>query len=222
MCGRYALYGPVSRLRERFGLAGGIDWAPRFNVAPGTDCPVIRSDTDGVRSLVAAHWGLVPAWIKAATRVSRPINAKAQTAASKPMFRHAFRRSRVLVPACAFYEWVQTPAGKQPWLIRPANEAYFAFGGLLEQWQGPDGQLTSFAILTTDASATMRAIHERMPVIIDEHDWGHWLDPQLDDVARLHTIMSLTRAAPLTMHRVSRAVGSTANEGPALIEPLVD
>ena len=222
MCGRYALYGPVSRLRERFDLAGGIDWEPRFNIAPGTDCPVIRADADGVRSLVAARWGLVPAWIKPDSRVSRPINAKAETAASKPMFRHAFRRSRVLVPASAFYEWVQTPAGKQPWLIRPANDAYFALGGLLEQWQGPDGEFTSFAILTTDASAAMRAIHERMPVIIDEHDWGHWLDPQFDDVARLQTIMSLTRAAPVTMHHVSRAVGSTANEGPALIEPLVD
>ncbi len=222
MCGRYALYGPVSRLRERFGLSGSIEWQPRFNVAPGTDCPVIRTGADGTRELVMAHWGLVPAWAKPDSQLSRPINAKAETAAERPMFRHAFRRRRILVPASAFYEWAQTPSGKQPWLIRPANDAYFALGGLLEHWNGSEGELTSFAILTTDASADMRAIHERMPVIVAEHDWGHWLDPRFDDVARLRAMMSLTQLTPLAMHRVGRAVGNPANEGPELVEPLPD
>jgi putative SOS response-associated peptidase YedK len=220
MCGRYALYGPVSRLRERFDLADGIDWEPRFNIAPGQPCPVIRADEHGTRTLMLAQWGLVPAWAKADRTMSRPINAKAETAADKPMFRRAFRHGRVLVPASAFYEWVETPTGKQPWLIRPANDPYFALGGLLEHWQGPDGELTSFAILTTDAGAAMRPIHERMPVIIAEHDWAHWLDPRFAELARLQTIMSLTRTVPLAMHRVGRAVGSPANEGPQLIAPL--
>lgn len=222
MCGRYALYGPRPRLRERFALASDFDWQPRFNIAPSQPCPVIRADAQGERRLELAHWGLVPSWARPDARISRPINAKAETAAEKPMFRRAFRRSRVLVPASAFYEWQVAPSGKQPWLIHPADDGYFALAGLLEHWNGPQGELASFAILTTAANAAMRPIHDRMPAIIAESDWSRWLDPRLDDVPRLAAMLAATQGTPLAMHRVGRAVGNPANEGPGLIEPLPD
>ena len=65
----------------------------------------------------------------------KPINAKSETASIKPMFRHAFRKSRVLVPADAFYEWKPVSGQKQPYLIQLKDGAPFGMGGLLEQWQ---------------------------------------------------------------------------------------
>lgn len=66
MCGRYALYGLLSRLRERFGIDDGFpDLPPRFNVAPSATMPIIRQDSDGRRTVVLARWGFVPSWAKA-------------------------------------------------------------------------------------------------------------------------------------------------------------
>ena len=59
----------------------------------------------------------MPSWAKEEDKLPRPINAKAETAAIKPMFRQAYRRSRVLVPADAFYEWKVVAGKKQPFLI---------------------------------------------------------------------------------------------------------
>ena len=105
MCGRYALYGPQSRLREQF----GVDLAElreRFNIAPTQEAPVVRAGADGGPELIDARWGLLPSWVKEPGKLAQPINAKIETAGEKPMFRHAFKRSRVLVPASGFYEWV--------------------------------------------------------------------------------------------------------------------
>lgn len=222
MCGRYALYGPHSRLQQHFELEDCVDWQPRFNIAPSLACPVIRAEEDGSRRLEFAYWGLVPSWVRADGELSRPINAKAETAAIKPMFRHAYRCSRVLVPASGFYEWQQTSDGKQPWFVEAEEPGYLALGGLLERWHGPDGEYTSFAVLTTNANQLMRPIHDRMPVIVARNDWGRWLDPKFQEIPRLNAIVGLTQGARLKMYRVGRSVGNPANDSPSLVEPLPD
>lgn len=222
MCGRYALYGPHSRLQQHFELDDSIEWRPRFNIAPSQSCPIVRADQDGTRHLEFAYWGLIPAWARPDSELVRPINAKAETAAIKPMFRHAFRSSRVLIPASGFYEWQQTAGTKQPWFIEPEEPGYFALGGLLEHWNGPEGEHASFAILTTNANQSMRPVHDRMPVIIARSDWHRWLDPRFQEVPRLNAIVGLTQGARLKMHRVGRAVGNPVNDSPLLIEPQDD
>ena len=104
MCGRYAIYGPHSRYRDHFDTVAGFGMPPRFNVAPSQVLPVVRQDSEG-RHFDFAKWGLLPSWVKVPAEIQHPINAKAETVAIKPMFRHAFRKSRILVPADAFYEW---------------------------------------------------------------------------------------------------------------------
>lgn len=180
MCGRYALYGPISRASRQFDVDIGCDdfeilprdalnpfgWTDRYNIAPTQAAPVIYG-TGEPRGILAARWGLLPGWIKEPGRLSQPINAKIETAAEKPMFRHAFRRSRVLVPACGFYEWQPVTGGKQPYFIRPPGGIMlFGLGGLLERWNGPDGEVLTFAILTTAVKELVRPIHDRMPVTI--------------------------------------------------------
>ena len=59
MCGRYALYGPVSRLREAF------DAVPEgFEFEPLQWLPVVRQRSNGERVIHRLRWGLVPSWSK--------------------------------------------------------------------------------------------------------------------------------------------------------------
>ena len=220
MCGRYVLFGPPSRYRDHFGAAEAFDMAPRFNVAPSQTLPLVRQHADGTRAFVFARWGLIPSWVKDPGALNRPINAKAETAAIKPMFRGAFRKNRVLVPADAFYEWKVVAGKKQPYLIRMRDGAPFGMAGLLERWRGPEGEVQTFAVLTTEANALMAEIHNRMPAIIRPEDYASWLDPEVSDVVRLQGMLVPYPERAMEAYPVSRRVNSPANDGPDLIEPL--
>lgn len=224
MCGRYALYGPHSRLRREFDLEfEEVDdiKVDLYNIAPSQWAPVIRATPAGQRSLIRARWGLLPSWVKEPGKLAQPINAKLETAAEKPMFRHAFRHSRVLVPISGFYEWQPVAGSKQPFFIRPASgTAHFALGGLLERWDGPDGPVLTFAVLTTAANELIRPIHSRMPVIILPENYNAWLDPALIDADAIRSLASPYPAHLMRAYPVGRAVGNPWAQGPELIEPI--
>ena len=221
MCGRYALYGPQSRLREQFGVEPA-DLDERYNIAPSQDAPIVRCGADGERELISARWGLLPSWVKEPGKLAQPINAKLETAGEKPMFRHAFKRSRALVPASGFYEWVPVAGYKQPYFIRPVGgEALFGFGGLLEHWEGPEGPVLTFAILTTAANDLMRPIHDRMPVIVRPADYAAWLDPGVTDAQVVRELAGDYPSAGMEAYLVGRAVGNPRAQGARLVEALL-
>lgn len=222
MCGRYALYGPSSRLRKHFGAdVDGLEFTPRYNAAPLQWLPVIRQRPTGERVAHLLRWGLVPSWSKDETSAAKLINARGETVAEKPSFRSAFRRRRCIVPANGFYEWQAVAGGKQPFYIHPAAGELFGLAGLWERWTRPgDGEvIDSFTIVTSDANAVMRPLHNRMPLILDAGDYGAWLDGTADaDLVR-----ALIRPCPdamLACHRVAKAVGNVRNDGPDLIEAV--
>ncbi|WP_415258247.1 SOS response-associated peptidase [Thauera phenylacetica] len=220
MCGRYALYGPQSRLREQFGVEP-THFEERYNIAPSQDAPIVRCGADGAREIIPARWGLLPSWVKDPGKLAQPINAKVETAGEKPMFRHAFKRARVLVPASGFYEWVPVAGYKQPYFIRPVGgEALFGFGGLLEHWDGPEGTVLTFAILTTAANELMRPIHDRMPVIVRPEDYAGWLDPGVTDAHLVRELAGQYRPKGMEAYPVARAVGSPRAQGGSLVERL--
>lgn len=219
MCGRYALYGPSSRYSRRFGVPEDeCHFGDRYNVAPSLKLPVVRTAEDGSRHVIEAVWGLLPRWVQDPKAINHPINAKAETAATKPMFRHAYRHARVLVPAAGFYEWQVRESGKQPYFIRLADDEPMGFAGLLERWEGSDGLSLSFAILTTDANELMAPIHNRMPVIVRPSDYEAWLDPALTDPAMMDQLARPYPAELMEAWPVSRAVNNARSEGPELIE----
>lgn len=220
MCGRYALCGPVSRHRQHFGLQDDFDFADRYNIAPSQLSPVIRATRDGAREAIEAQWGLLPGWVKDPSKIAHPINAKAETAAEKPMFRTAFRRFRILVPANGFYEWMQRPSGKQPFFIRLRNETPIGFGGLLEHREDSNGMLYTYTILTTEPNEVCKPIHNRMPVIIAPENYEAWLDPTLTDPSRVKELITPYPAALMEAYPVSRAVGNPRSQGSDLIQPI--
>jgi putative SOS response-associated peptidase YedK len=219
MCGRFTLATSGEQLATQFALAEAPQLAPRYNIAPTQPIAVVRA-TDGGRELVLLRWGLVPVWANDPSIGSRMINARAETAAVKPAFRTAMRRRRCLIPADGFYEWQTLPSGKQPFYFHRGDGAPFAFAGLWEHWNSPDGTpLESCTILTTAANELLRPIHDRMPVIIDPADYARWLDPGLHDPAALEDLLAPHDDAAMAAHPVSRAVNRVANDGPALIAP---
>ena len=227
MCGRYALYGPVSRLRETFdAVPEGFEFEPRWNAAPMQWLPVVRQQSNGERVIHRLRWGLVPSWAKDEAIATRLINARGESVAEKPSFRAAFRRRRCIVPANGFYEWQQLSdqqgGGKQPFYIHPVGGEFFALAGLWERWTRPtDGEeLDTFTIVTTEANAAMRLLHDRMPVILAPGDWWAWLN----GATAVDQVQGLVRPCPeaaLAVYAVGRAVGNVRNEGAGLIQPLV-
>lgn len=219
MCGRMIQMTPLEALRQIFGFAGAPNLRPRYNLAPTQDAAVVRDAGRG-REIALLRWGLVPAWAKDAGGGAKLINARSETAADKPSFRSALRQRRCLVPVDGFYEWQAAGDGrrKQPFVIRRPDHAPFALAGLWERWQGPDGVLETFAVLTTAANRTLSALHDRMPVVLAPDSWSVWLDP----AAPVPVVTGLLRPAPgdaLVMRPVSQRVGVVANDDPSLMDP---
>jgi putative SOS response-associated peptidase YedK len=222
MCGRYALVTPADVLAKLFELTsgpGGIigAWSARYNIAPTHMVPVVRADEEGGRRIDLLKWGLIPSWAKDASIGARMINARSETAAEKPSFRAAFARRRCIVPVDGFYEWKKTESGKQPVYIHRADGMPLAFAGLWEHWMREDEVIESFTICTTDANATLRDVHDRMPVILEAADFTRWLDPRVTDGS---AVAPLLRPAPdelLAMHPVSTRVNRVQNDDAGLI-----
>ncbi|KAI5912139.1 SOS response-associated peptidase [Thauera sp. 2A1] len=222
MCGRYALYGPVSRLRERFEAdPEDFEFEPRYNAAPMQWLPVVRQRPSGERVIHLLRWGLVPSWAKDEAIATKLINARGESVAEKPSFRAAFRRRRCIVPANGFYEWQQIAGEKQPFYIHPVEGEFFGLAGLWERWTRPaDGEeLDTFTIVTTEANAAMRPLHDRMPVILAPGDYAAWLS----GATPADQVQGLMRPCPeagLAAYPVSRAVGSVRNDSPTLIQAI--
>ena len=85
--------------------------------------PVITGENPA--QIVQMNWGLIPYWIKDSTAAldirQQTINARAETAASRPTFREALASRRCVVPADGFFEWQRRAGGKQPYWFRRAD-----------------------------------------------------------------------------------------------------
>jgi putative SOS response-associated peptidase YedK len=228
MCGRFVSATPAADLAAHFGAVEVTgDLPPRFNVAPSSEVWVIRDvATDPpaggpaaeacTRTLGTMRWGLVPSWATDPAIGSRLINARVETAATKPSFRAAFRRRRCLLPADGFYEWAPVPGqrAKQPWYF--TGTAPLALAGLWED--GHDASPPTCTILTTAADDVVAPVHHRMPVVLAPSTWDTWLDPGLTDAADLEALVAAAESTALSARRVGTAVGNPRNDGPALIE----
>ncbi|MCB1282704.1 MAG: SOS response-associated peptidase, partial [Salinibacterium sp.] len=165
------------------------------------------------------RWGLIPFFAKDASIGQKMINARAETVAEKPSFRAAFKRRRCLVLADGFYEWKAMPDGKQPFHIARPKGQPFVFAGLYEIWKHGGGEpVRSCTIITTPANATLRALHDRMPVILEGADLDLWLDPGIQSLDSLAPLLSSVDDDYLSYRPVSRRVGNVRNDDVSLLE----
>lgn len=222
MCGRFTMTVDPAQLQDTFPwleVPEGIQ--PRYNIAPTQ--PVAVVPNNGENRLEYFQWGLIPSWAKDPSIGNRMINARADTLAEKPAFRAAFRRRRCLVLADGFYEW-RKEAGqkvKQPMYIRLKTGEPFAFAGLWEVWNSPDGsQILSCTIITTDPNELVEDIHNRMPVILPRDGYASWLEPSERQPKDLQDLLRPYPSQELEAYPVSTVVNSPGNDTPTCVLPL--
>ena len=221
MCGRYNIITDAKALYDAYQVEAELGGAAlaRYNAAPATEQLVIVGE-GGKRAARWHRWGLIPHWAKDQTIGYKTINARGESVASKPAFRAALRQRRCLVPATGFYEWKLTNGGKQPYLIRLKSGGLFSFAGLWEIWNGPEGEVRSFSIITTAPNELMARIHDRMPTILPRESYARWLDPELRDPAEIQPMIASYPAIELEAVPVSRKINNARNQGAELIEPV--
>jgi putative SOS response-associated peptidase YedK len=172
MCGRYTLTAnDHRRLGERFGAAVVPGAAlERFNVAPTEEALAIVVGKTGVREAHQMRWSLVPGYAKD-LKGPPMFNARAETITIKAPFSKlvASQRSRCLIVADGFYEWLRPEdrkAPRVPFRFTVDGGEPFAFAGLWT-WSKPAGEwLASATILTCRPNAAVARLHDRMPVIL--------------------------------------------------------
>ena len=175
MCGRFTLTKSGEEVAEAFGLDEAPALLPRYNIAPSEPVLVVRQVEPGAaRTASLSRWGLVPG---VAPEGKPLINARAETAATRGVFKDAFAHRRCLVPADGFYEW-KGPKGtkRQPFHLRLEGGGLFGLAGIVEPGLEPGA--STLAILTTSPNALVQQIHDRMPLIVPRADYARWLDPQ--------------------------------------------
>ena len=221
MCGRFALFAPHARIRAFFDAdVGGLEFSPRYNIAPMQLAPIIRQRPTGERVTHLLRWGLIPSWSTDETIATKLINARGETLAGKPSFRASFKSRRCIVPASGFFEWQRTKSGKQPYLISPVGADLFGFAGLWERWTRPNGEaIDTFTVITTEANEAMAPVHDRMPVILAHENFGAWLARDSES-GILKSLLRPCVSEFIRMHSVSRAVGNVANDSDDLVVPL--
>lgn len=225
MCGRFTLTQPSSAIAEQFELPQVPAWQPRYNIAPTQPVAVVVR-TREERQVELFHWGLIPSWAKDLKMGARMINARAETLAEKPSFRHAFRKQRCLVIADGFYEWHRSGSTKQPYYFflnsADSDRQLFAFAGLWEHWESGDGEINSCTIITTAPNDVMRSFHDRMPVMLDVKDHDRWLDPSLERSDQLQSLLQSHPTPNLSYYPVSVAVNNPRLEDRSCIQPLTE
>ena len=235
MCGRFSITDPDEALRALFGYNGPpMVFAPRYNVAPTQMVPVVRFNSEGKRAIAPMRWGLIPFWAKDMKIGAKMINARAETLATQPAFREAFKVRRCLVLADGFYEWhtaapVAKGAKKQPYrvVIGDSERARpFAFAGLWERWRdraaGKDAPpVDSFTIITTNAVPAIADIHDRMPVMLNRReDFELWLDAAHHPAAEAQKLLKPYAGADLAVFPVSPKVNDYRYDEPDAVQPV--
>jgi putative SOS response-associated peptidase YedK len=221
MCSRYSLTSPPEAVRATFGYRNEAEFPPRYNIAPTQPVAIVRTDYMKQRELALVRWGLIPSWAKEPEKFSTLINARSETAAEKASFRASLRHRRCIVPADGFYEWTGKPGHKQPHLIRQRSGEIMGLAGLWEHWLGADGsEVETMAILTVEANADMKRVHDRMPAILAPQDYEAWLDCSGGSSVGMGKMLRPAANGLLEIIAVSRELNNPRNDRPDVQEPI--
>jgi putative SOS response-associated peptidase YedK len=218
MCGRYSITVNPSEIVERFDALPPVEpESPRFNAAPTQNLPTLLNDGD--KHIQMLRWGLIPHWSKDMAQGNKMINVRVESLTEKPTFKNTLKKRRCLVLADGFYEWRKTADGKIPTRFTLKSGEPFAFAGLWELWNNPEGELVrTFTILTTTPNELVEPVHNRMPVLLLPEHEKIWLNNDADQEDWLKVLKPYP-ADLMTSYAVSNRINSPGNDDPSLIQP---
>jgi putative SOS response-associated peptidase YedK len=222
MCGRFSRKATLQAIIDEFEIdEQTAEIEPSYNVAPGQNVAVVLKGENN--KLGVLKWGLIPSWAKDPAIGNRMINARAETLAEKPSFKHSLRRKRCIIIADGFYEWKKDGPHKTPMYIFLKSGKPFGFAGLWDTWTGPEGQkISTCTIITTSPNKLIAEIHNRMPVILPKEHVDVWLDPSTQDESKVLPLLQPYPANEMDTYPVSRMVNSPKNNSPDVIKRAVD
>ena len=221
MCGRYTLFTDLKKLSDRFNFCSNtINYQKNYNVFP-TQAVLAIITMGGERKAKYIQWGLIPSWKNGLTTHSGLINARSETMHTKVSFKHALASMRCLILADGYYEWSQNGKSKIPMRIQLRNGEPFAFAGLWDKWNKPDGgKVYTCAVLTKPSSNCLKTIHHRMPVILAKEDEQAWLHNDNKDIASYQQLIARSEDTNFRFWEVSTLVNSPRNNHPECVSPL--
>ena len=158
-------------------------------VKPTDIAPVIAPNSKGNRAVFPMIWGFILPDKENTKRAQPLINARSETADSKPTFKECWQRRRCVVPASYYFEWEHftKPDGSKKtgdkYAIQPAGVTVTWLAGLYRMENG----FPYFTILTREPSGELSRIHDRMPLILPENVLEDWINPDThpDDVKEI-------------------------------------
>jgi len=209
MCGRFnVIDNPgLQQLLQDLGI--DLQLPSGVNLAPTESISLVR-DSEGIRTLDLARWWLTPSWAKEVDQKYSMFNARSETLASSPAFRHPFKSQRAVVPMSSFIEWRPEGGAKQPWLITNDRQA-LAVAALWDLWEKGDTPLLSCTLVTVAAAQEFTPWHARMPLLLTPEEAEQWLDNSRP-VAAEDPLFNPGLKMPLRLQPLSRAVSNSRNK----------
>jgi putative SOS response-associated peptidase YedK len=194
---------------------------PNYNLSPTQETPIVRVGSEGARKIDLVRWQLVPPWEPEFKTKLSTINAKSETIFESRLYKGLILRRRCIVPLSGFFEWKRDGEKKRPFAIHLKGEPIMSIAGVWDTWKHGETAKDSFAILTTASNEFMNEIHNRMPLILSREDEEAWLDPALNDRARVESILNKSLPSEkLDAYEVSTRVNSPRNTDADVISPL--
>ena len=207
MCCRYFIDDKVDEFADLFEQAAASPLAAKMvarigrplrtsgEISPGDIVPVIARDKKGAVRAFPMMWGFAPSSAegeKNASRRGAPLfNARVETASVRPAFAEAWASHRCVIPASYFFEWGPPPEdpdapavlaknGRARYVIQPRAASVVRLAGLYHTERRGDLTYPAFTVLTRDSAGDMKAVHDRMPVMLPADLTELWTDPAAD------------------------------------------
>jgi len=180
MCDHYVL-NPGTEFYQRFRVPNRLPSFPKKNnVYPGAIEPIITKQ--GLTLVWIMKWGLIPFWAKERGVGDKMFNVKAESVITKLGFRKSFRTQRCLIPASGFYI--------SSYFFNIDYRSLFSFAGIYDIWEEPVSghEIYTFAIITTTANSSVKAISNQMPVILRQQDEQVWLNEKTP-ISKLESLL---------------------------------
>ncbi|MFX1250789.1 MAG: SOS response-associated peptidase [Promethearchaeota archaeon] len=213
MCGRFTLVVNLEDLIERFDAREVfIKYSPSHNIAPSQTIAAVNKTSSG-NNLISLIWGFRLGDITA-------INARDDKLLEVDAFKRALRSNRCIIPASGFYEWQKSGKIKIPNYIHLKNKEVFSFAGLIQEIKSTTGAVLKYGtIITTQANALVKKIHNRMPVILPKRFEDEWLNESTQSEDELIEFLQPFPPESMEAYAVSDKVNNTENNSPDLIKP---
>ncbi len=171
MCSRYYIDGEIVReieksiqltdenIRKRISVNFNVQTK---DIHPTEIAPVLTASDSGIECSMK-RWGFPGFQEKQVI-----FNARCESVLEKRTFKEGIEYRRIVIPAAWFYEWNRS---KEKNIFYRKGKSVLFMAGIYNFYEDGD----CFTILTTQANASMKPIHDRMPLTLEENEIIPWI-----------------------------------------------